>query len=373
MLWLVGFGSYGSVYLLLSVLPLHLRKWGLSDVEVGVLVGLMSGAAFVCRPFAGWLADSLGRKPLVAVGAAGLLISSAGLPFAGGVVPFAVLRLINGAGWGSLTSNANTMAGEFAPQGRRGEALGLYTMAGSVALAGGPAIGLFVAAAMGDAAAFWASAAFAGLAALAAVFLPVPRVSRRPLPRLGPAALVSGRAIAPALVLFMHAFMYGGLITFLPLLANQRHLGNAGLFFTVYAAGLVVLRGIAGRLSDRFGPMRVLVPGLAGGVLSMWVLAIAGSLPEMLAAAALFALAMGLVQPPALAWGLELGADRRATAMATMVMAQDLGIIIGGTLLGVVGTLGGYGWLFAAGGVPGVLALLGLGVARRRGLLKARN
>jgi MFS family permease len=165
--------------------------------------------------------------------------------------------------------------------------------------------------------------------------------------------------------------MYGGLITFLPLLAGARHLGNAGLFFTVYAIVLIVLRSLAGRLADRFGPVPVVAPGMACGVASMWVLATAGSLAQMLIAAVLFAFAMGLVQPPSLAWGMELAGERRATAMATMVMAQDLGILIGGTVLGAVGTLGGYGWLFAAGGVAGVVALAGIGVAGWTGRLPA--
>lgn len=349
---------------MLPVLPLHLHRWGLSDAEVGALVALMSVAAFVCRPFAGWLADGIGRTPLVRLGAVGLTIGAAGIPFAGTVPALALLRLVTGVGWGGLTSNANTLAGELAPRGRRGEALGLYTMAGSVALAGGPAIGLLVASAWGDASAFWIAAALGAVATVAALLLRLPRPARRPLPRIGLGTLFSGAALGPAAVLFLHACMYGGLITFLPLLASSRHLGNSGLFFTLFAVVLIFLRSMAGRLSDRFGPIPVLVPGLVCGVVSMWVLAVAGNLVEMLAAAVLFALAMGLVQPPALAWGLELAGERRATAMATMVMAQDLGIILGGSVLGVVGTLGGYGWLFAAGGVPGVLALAGLAANR---------
>lgn len=357
---MVGFGTYASVYLVLPVLPLHLQRWGLSDVEVGVLVALMSAAAFVCRPFAGWLADGIGRTPLVRIGAAALTVGAAGIPFAGTVAPLAALRVVAGVGWGGLTSNANTLAGELAPPGRRGEAIGLYTMAGSVALAGGPAIGLLVASAWGDASAFFIAAAFGAVATVAALVLRLPGPPRHPLPRIAVATLFSRAALGPAAVLFLHAFMYGGLITFLPLLAAARHLGNAGLFFTVFAAVLIVLRTVAGRLYDRYGAFPVLVPGLICGVLAMWLLAIATGLAEMLVAAVLFSLAMGLVQPPALAWGMELAGERKATAMATMVMAQDLGIIMGGSVLGVMGTLGGYGWLFAAGGVPGVLALAGL-------------
>ena len=370
-LWLVGFGSYASVYLLLSVLPLYLKRLGLSDIAVGTLLGLMSAAAFVSRPFAGWLADGLGRKLFVVLGALCLFVASVGLPFVTEAVLFALLRLLTGVGWGSLTSNANTLAGELAPAGRRGEAIGLYTMAGSVALAGGPAAGLYLAAAVDYATAFWVAAAFSAVALLASLLLSPTSMQRRSLPRVGLGTLISRDAAGPALLLLLHSVMYGGLITFLPLLALSRGLGNPGLFFAIYAIALIPLRGLAGRLSDRLGRPRVIAPGLLCGAASMLLLATAGGTAEMLVAGFLFALAMGFVQPPALAWGLDVGGARRAAAMATMVMAQDLGIILGGVLLGAVASIAGYQAPFALAAVPGLAALGALAVASRRGRLSA--
>lgn len=370
-LWVVGFCSYASVYLLLSVLPLYLHRWGLTDAIIGVLLGFMSAAAFLVRPFSGWLADARGRKPFVVAGVAGLFLSTVALPWAGSILPFALLRVVNGVGWGSLTSNANTLAGEMAPARRRGEALGLYTVAGSVALAAGPAVGLAIMGSAGFAPTFWIAALMAAIGTLAAVFVPAPAMARRRLPRPTPRTLLAREAAAPAAVLLLHATMYGGLISFLPLLAHQRDLGNPGLFFTVYAIALMVLRGVAGRLSDRFGRVPVIVPGLVCGSASLFILATSTNLVEMLVAALLFAGAMGLVQPPALAWGLDVAAPaRRAVAMATMVLAQDLGIIVGSSVLGAVGTLGGYGALFGAGAVPGVVAAVGLIGARALGLVR---
>jgi MFS family permease len=372
-LWIVAFGSFGSVYLVLSTLPLYLHGWGVSPAGIGIVVALMSGAAFFGRPFlGGWLAEGLGRRPLLLVGVAALFLSTLGLPVAGGVGAVAALRFFNGVGWSSVTANASTLASEMSPPHRRGEALGLFGMAQSVALAGGPAFGLYLAGRFGYPAAFWSAVALAGLGLAATLALRAPRVERRPLeaPRLH--TLLSRDAVGPAALLVLHAFMYGGLITFLPLLATERRLGNPGLFFAVYAAALLVLRGVAGRLSDRHGRPPVIAPGLVAGTSAMLLLAAAANLVEMLGAALLFAFAMGLVQPAALAWGMDLAAERRATAMATMIMAQDLGIVLGGSLLGVAGTLGGYRVLFGAAAVPGVVALAGLLVAWRAGRLRPR-
>jgi MFS family permease len=371
-LWLVAFGSYGSVYLLLSILPGNLHRLGLSELAIGVLINLMSATAFFSRPFAGWLAESVGRKPFVVAGALGLFLGALGLPLVrdaslSALALFAVLRVLSGLGWGGLTANAATLAGELSPVSRRGEALGLYTMAGSVALAGAPAAGLFLAQVAGDQVAFLSAAAVAGLAGIACLVLRPPPRPRKPLAQLGLASLFSRPALTPAFLLLALSMMYGGVITFLPLLAARRELGNPGLFFTVYAVALAVLRGVAGSLSDRHGRPAVILPGLICGCAAMGLLAVAESMAAMLVAALLLAAAMGFVQPPALAWGIDLSQGRRATAMATMIMAQDLGIILGGVVLGAVGTLFGDVALFGIGALPGLAGLGALMLLSRRG------
>jgi predicted MFS family arabinose efflux permease len=51
--------------------------------------------------------------------------------------------------------------------------------------------------------------------------------------------------------------------------------------------------------------------------------------------------------------------------MATMVAAQDLGISLGGAVLGYVGTLAGYGALFGTGAGLSFVALMGLAIIAR--------
>ena len=72
---------------------------------------------------------------MLSVGVGALFVSTLGLPLAGGVAAIAALRFLNGVGWSSVTANASTLASEMSPPHRRGEALGLYGMAQSVALA----------------------------------------------------------------------------------------------------------------------------------------------------------------------------------------------------------------------------------------------
>jgi MFS family permease len=366
-LWLVGFSSYASVYLLVPVLPLYLQERGATTAVIGVLLGLMSLAALFTRPFSGWLSDGWGRRPLIALGLLGLLVFPVGVLFISSLILFALLRLVSGVGWGCLTSNANTLAGEMAPTHRRGEAIGVYTMAGSTAFAISPVLGLAAVRVAGYPTAYGISAALTALALGLALMLPRP--AARSLAPLNVSNLVVAAALGPAAVVVTHAMIYGGVITFLPLLARGRALGDPGLFFTIYAVALIVLRGVAGRLSDRFGRAAIIGPGLLFGAAAMTLLAVASSRWQMLAAAPLVSLSMAFVQPASLAWALDLGGNRRGAAMATMVAAQDMGIALGGSVLGAAGTLGGYGTLFgvAAGlSLIGAAGLLVLVRARRR-------
>jgi len=368
-LCLVGFCYYACVYLLLSVMPLYLARGGQTDIVIGALLSLMNAASFVVRPFTGWLTDLHGRRLYIALGILGLLLGTGGLPFVGAsITAFAGLRILLGVGWGNLTATANTLAGELVPASRRGEALGFYTMFGSLALAGGPTVGLALARAHGYAAAFWVATAFAALGLLMAVTLPEPkREPHAPAP-LRLINLISVPVLGPSLLVVVHSLMYGALVNFLPLLAERRGLGDTGLFFTAYAVSLLVLRSLAGRISDRLGRAQVIGPGLLCGAACMILLANASQRWEMLVGALLFALAMAGVQPPSQAWGLDLAVGgRRGTAMSTIVMAQDVGIAGSGVLLGWIATRAGLPAAFWTAGILALVAVAGLGVAWRLG------
>ncbi len=368
-LWLVGLGTYASAYLLISVLPLYLQRLGLAAAAIGMVLALKNATAFLSRPFIGWLSEGWGRRVLIAAGIVALGLSNVGLAFATGALAFALLRGLNGLGWGAATVSANTVAGELAPPGRRGEAIGAYSMAASAALALGPGAGLFLVPLIGYRGTFAVASACAALGLLATPLLP--GGGRAELPPFSLDGLVSRAALVPALALLGQQMAYGAMLVFLPLLAAERHLGNTGIFFLIYAVFLFALRSLAGRLSDRFGRPQVIAPGLVlagGAMLLLWS---AQSALVMDLAAALFAVGMALVQPVSLAWGLDLSGGRRGTAMATMVMAQDLGITIGGAVLGAVAGVAGVGGVFLAGAAANVfgLAILGLdvGCIRRSG------
>jgi predicted MFS family arabinose efflux permease len=184
------------------------------------------------------------------------------------------LRVAQGIAHAAFLAASAAYIADLAPAARRGEVIGVYGTASVVAMALFPAGGidiihytqsftvLFACAAAAAAAAF--------LAVAAAGEISSPDGGKRPVSLLA----VSRRrtVLVPSLALFAGAAAYGTVITFLPVYAPQRGLADFGIFFTVYAAGTLASRIFAGRLSDRWGRRRVILPFmllLAAGVFAL--------------------------------------------------------------------------------------------------------
>jgi predicted MFS family arabinose efflux permease len=113
--------------------------------------------------------------------------------------------------------------------------------------------------------------------------------------------------------------------------------GAAGAFLIATGAA----RPLQGRLIDRHGPPPVLIPcaaiHLAGfGGLVAWTQLEGGSWPVIL-----FAIPIGLGEPPVsasmrIAWGRMAGAEDRTAAYSAVTLTQELAVLLGPLLLAVV-------------------------------------
>ena len=197
--------------------------------------------------------------------------------------------------------------------------------------------------------------------------------ARAPRPRFQLGALFVRQALWPATLTLLVFVSYGALMAFLPLLAGERGLATPGLFFTLLAVGLLVIRTTAGRLSDRFGRPVVVAPALAVVAAALLIVALARTPWAIYGAGLLFGLGFGSAQPALMAWTTDLvPASDRGRAMATYYTAWELGIGGGQIFLGLLFPLGGFSGLF---GTAAVFALIGAALAviplgpsaRRRG------
>ncbi|HEY9245649.1 MAG TPA: MFS transporter, partial [Candidatus Methanoperedens sp.] len=148
------------------------------------------------------------------------------------------------------------------------------------------------------------------------------------------------------------ALTYGSIVSFLALFATEKGIDNPGIFFTVYAITLILVRVAGGRLSDIKGRKFVIIPGMIFITIGLWVLSMAGHLMIFLAAAFLYGIGFGLAHPAIMALLVDMvGEEERGAAMGTFTAAFDLGIGTGSIILGVVLQYLGFSAMYILGGL----------------------
>jgi MFS family permease len=331
-------------YLLLPTMPLFVKELGGSEAQVGLAAGLFTLTAVVFRPFVGGLVDRYGRRPFLVGGMLVFTLSMWLYDWVGGVLALLALRMLHGAGWAFSTTAVGTIAADLIPVSRRGEGMGWFGLAMTIAMAVGPMAGVWI---LEDGS---FPRLFLLATALSAASLLLMATTGHPegQPAEKQPFVIFDKSVLPVTTpLFFLAAAYGGITTYLPLFAESIRV-NAGTFFLVYAVVLTLVRPIAGRLSDRYGEGRVIVPSLTLTVVSLIVLTFTDGLAGVILSAVLYGAGFGSAQPAMQAANYRLcPADMRGVASASFMTAFDLGIGFGAIALGLVSEHAGYNALFA--------------------------
>ena len=362
--------SFASMYVLLATLPLYVVAIGGTVSDAGVVLACFTLSAVVVRPVVGRLSDRRAKKAIMLAGAVILAASSLLYAPVHSVPLLMAVRVFHGVGWAAFGTAASALAADLAPLSRRGEAMGYFGVGMNVAMAIGPALGVFLVGWTGYGSLFLTAMVLGAAAALTTAGIAEPR--RAP----GQGALQRGwrsfilpSALFPSAVLFTNALTYASVVALLPLFADEAGLGNPGLFFTVFSVVVLVLRGPLGRVSDRRGRVAVVAPGLSVTFVALLVLSQAHSTAMMLVVAVLYAVGVGAAQPTLMAMTVDrAGPQERGAAMGTYTTAMDLGIGVGSVVWGVVAQSLGFATMYVAASLMGLVgvALLLAGAAAGR-------
>ncbi|CAM2861656.1 MFS transporter [Salinicoccus roseus] len=363
---IVNFFIFTAFQMTLPTLPLFVQEIGASDRWIGIVVGIFTFSALLIRPSAGKLLDTKGRAPVFLTGLALFVISMFSLAASFTILMLLMVRIIQGVGWGLSSTSAGTIATDLVPKKRRGEGLGYYGLSGNIALAFGPALGLFLV----NHISFTMLFAICGLLGLTAIILAAnikydkpekvadTRKQKESYPHFD---IVERRALAPASLLFFITVTFGGIATFLPVYTYEKGFDSTYIqfYFVIYAAFLMLSRILAGRLYDRHGITIVFIPGSLSIIAAMILL---GFLPApifLFVAAALYGFGFGCVQPALQAWAVNrVENNRRGMANATFFSAFDLGVGLGAISYGFVAEAFGYSTIYFSSAVSVTVALI---------------
>ena len=322
-----GLNSSTSVYVAL---------YGGTAAYAGVLAAVFSGAAAVVRLLSGPLIDGRGRRIVMLFGFAVLIVGTVGPLFTHDVAPFVVFRILQGAGFSAVTTASATAAADALPASRMGEGIGYYGLGQALSMSVGPALALALVSTDPPENLFVGVTAIA-VVGLSMIFLcryekhpemlPKEAVYRRRLEEGGSEAARTGAAEAgkeskqveareggkrtevaetttstaqsrmegrpkresiASRIFEKHALpgtlpmivlspALGFAIFFVGLYGASLGVGNAGLFYTLSAVSMILVRLKSGAFMDRFAPIKILPVALACGLIAFAMLVACGT------------------------------------------------------------------------------------------------
>lgn len=336
---------------------------GATPTFVGLIVSAFSITCLLVKPVSGTIIDTFPKKKVLV--AAISVTTIAFLAYSVSRSPVAVFaaRLIHGLGMGFTTSTCLALAAEALPTDKMTQGIGYYSLAQTIASAVGPSLGLAMVNSWGFYNAFRVGAGVMALSAVLAATMQT-RSPGTAIPRLQFSlnSMIAKEAIVPAVFLFFLALSYGTISSFLVLYAkNVRNVENIGLYFTVSAVCLLMTRPLIGKLGDRFGIHKVLLPAFVMYGTAMIVISYATSLTGFLLAAVINSFGYGASSPIIQALCMKsVPKERRGLASTTSYIGTDLGYLIGSPIAGSFVSGFGYEGMFRIMVIPilGAIALL---------------
>ncbi|HVF82180.1 MAG TPA: MFS transporter, partial [Flavisolibacter sp.] len=329
-----------SFNMLIPELPAYLSSLGGAAYK-GYIIGLFTLTAGLSRPFSGRLTDTIGRVPVMAIGSLVCFVCSLLYPILTTVAGFLWLRLFHGFSTGFKPTATAAYIADVIPVNRWGEAMGIHGLCFSTGLAIGPAIGAAITAHYNINFLFYASSLFA-LASIIILYNlkethPEKQRFRFSLLRIKWKDILEPLVLPAAIVTFLGYISYGALLTLIPDWSEHLGITNKGTFFVVFTVSSLLVRFVAGRLSDRKGRVFVLRIAFILISISVTLLGLASSATILLSAAFLYGISTGLFSPASSAWTADLSSEEhRGRGMATMYIALEAGIGLGAMVAGWV-------------------------------------
>lgn len=333
-----SFLFFASFNMIIPELPSYLSSLGGEDYK-GLIISLFTLTAGLSRPFSGKLADKIGRVPVMIFGAIICILASLLYPLISSIAGFLLLRFFHGFSTGFTPTGISAYVADIVPFTRRGEAMGIQSLFGSLGMAAGPALGGYIAGIWGINPLFYTSSFTAVLSILILIGLKETVKDKERLQihhfKLNRHEIIEKRVLAPSLVLFLTVFCFGTVLTIIPDFSESLGIKNKGLFFAVFTLASLGIRILAGRASDKYGRIPIMKIATLSMAISMLIIGFATTKNMFLFGAVIFGCSTGMNSPTVSAWTIDLSLDAlRGRALATMYIALEAGIGIGALVSG---------------------------------------
>jgi MFS family permease len=342
----------GLSFFLFIHLPRFLTNLGADEVGIGLIIGVTAIAAIASRPTIGRIMDTRGRRPVIIVG--GILnfvtiflylsVSSLG-------VWIYVVRVLHGVAEGMMFTALFTYGADVVPASRRTEGLALFGVSGFIPMAFGGVLGDLILEWSSFDELFLTAAGLGIMAWLIGIVLPerAPHIDHDQK-GAGFLSAITRKDLRPLWwMTAIFSLVVTSYFTFLRTFVDESGFGSVGGFFAAYSATAIFLRLFFAWLPERVGEKRVLYPAFVSLGIGFLLLAMAESGAAIAVAGVFTGAGHGYAFPILFGFTVNRApvADR-GSALAFFTALFDVGVLVGGPLLGVIITISGYPAMYTA-------------------------
>ncbi|MBD2364370.1 MFS transporter [Anabaena sp. UHCC 0399] len=346
---LVAFINSLSFTILIPIIYLYGRQFGLSDFHTSLLFSIYAIAQFLATPIIGKLSDRFGRKPLLIISLAGTVIANLFAGTATAATTLFLARFLDGITGGN-NAVAQAMISDVTEPERRAQGFGIYGAAMGLGFVLGPATSL-AAQQISLGAAFLVSGSVAMIALIVTTFLLPETIKSKDKQAhnifdLGLDNLIKGLAIPKVGILLIINFFIGTTFTlftfaFQPYFLNVLKQDNQSLtlmFLLFGVLGVIMQTWGVKILSKYFNETKILLLSLCVRSFSFLLMPVFPIVSYFVVVSIVFSLFNSLVQPMINTLiSLNAKPEEQGTALGLnssyLSMSNGVGPVIAGMLV----------------------------------------
>lgn len=353
-IWNVAFTSvfiancmlYLGEQMVQTLVTSYAKSLGAQEVIIGMVGSAFALTAIIFKVISAPAIDTYNKKYILCGAMLVIFTSCLGYSFAKSVPVVFGFRLLQGAGKAFTATCCLAMATDALPPSKLGQGLGVFSLAQAICQAIAPTIGKFVQSHFGFQMTFLLAAVCLLIGAICALNIRNDFARTKKF-KISLDSMFAKDAVIPAAALFSLSLCFSLINSFLFIYAGEKldetQYAYIGFYFTIYAGTLLFTRPMVGKLSDKHGTVKVVIPAMLAFALSFYLLSAANNIWVFFLAAFVSAFGYGACQPALNALGMRMvGKDRRGAASCTNYIGTDLGQLLGPTLGGFVVSLVGY-------------------------------
>ena len=355
--------------LFLPTLPLHLSSDGYNHTKIGIVLGAFALGVLLTRPLAGYITDHKGRKISLITGVSVFLASPLLYLVSTDFLYLILVRFVHGLGISFYTTAFPAYISDASAEHERGEVFGHMATSTTLGFTLGPLAGTAVFNSYGFTALVWLCT-LTGVINLV-VILQISELGRRMEQTISVVyrAVVFKRSVlVSSFIQLVHAVIFGGMMTFLPLLLASVEGVSIGIFFLVQSIVIIACRILAARLADVYGRGPVFFYSFLIILCAVFLISKIDSLYLLILAAVLSGIGSALCSPSLSAFISDhTDPDARGTVFGFFYGAFDVGVIVAGAVLGIVSDLAGLREMFVITAFGGCISLILFSLLIRKG------